>query len=207
MIYSLCTIEVPPGKVNDALAAIGASVAADSRHPDAGELRACWYSEIGRLNRILLIVAHESADRMAAANQAMLTGGDPFGVAAIATGITLEAYTPFPGVDFLAPGNHGPFYEVRVYMLKNTGVTPTFAAWFKVLAARTELSPLVSVMYAVDGALPRFIHIWPFRSLNDRMSIREASVKQGIWPPPGGLPHLHNMNSEIYLPAAFSPLK
>jgi hypothetical protein len=204
MIYSVCTIEVPPGKVNDALAAIGAR---ETEGRFSGGLRGCWYSEIGRLNRILLIVAHESADRMIAANQEALTGADPFGVAAVATGITLEAYAAFPGVEFLAAGSHGPFYEVRVYRLKNAGVTPTFAAWNKVLAARTQLSPLVSVMYALDGALPRFIHIWPFRSLNDRMSIREASVKQGIWPPPGGLPHLENMHSEIYLPAAFSPLK
>jgi hypothetical protein len=144
---------------------------------------------------------------MVAANQSMQTGADPFGVAAVATGISVEAYTPFPGVDFLAPGSHGPVYEVRVYALKNAGVTPTFAAWDKVLAARTKLSPLVAVMYALDGAVPRFIHIWPFKSLNDRMSVREASVKQGVWPPPGGLPHLENMNSEIYLPAAFSPLK
>jgi len=204
MIYSICTIEVPPGKVNDALAAIGA---ASSAGRFTGDLRACWYSEIGRLNRILLIVAYPSGDAMIAANQEMLTGADPFGVAAVATGISVEAYTPFPGVDFLAPGSHGPFYEVRVYMLKSSGVTPTFVAWSKVLAARTQLSPLVSVMYGLDGALPRFIHIWPFPSLNDRASIRDASVKQGVWPPPGGLPHLQSMNSEIYLPAAFSPLK
>jgi hypothetical protein len=203
MIYSVCTIEVPPGKVNDALAGFGAAVTAGRL---GGELRACWYSELGRLNRILAIAAYPSADVMIAAQQKLLTSEDPFGVANVTTALTLDAYAAFPEVDFLQPGNLGPVFEVRTYQLKRPGLTPTFAAWAKVLEARTALSPLVTVMYAVNGVVPRFMHIWPFRSLNDRMSIREAAVKQGVWPPPGGLPHIETMQSEIFLPAAFSPL-
>ena len=204
MIYSICTIEVPPGKVNDAVAGLGQAVKAGRL---GGELRACWVSEIGRLNRIMAITAFPSADTMMAANQALLTSDDPFGVAGVATALTLDTYTTFPGVDFLQPGDYGPVYEVRVYQLKRPGVTPTFAAWDKVLAARTQLSPLATVMYALDGVVPRFMHIWPFRSLNERTRIREDAVKQGVWPPPGGLPHLETMQSEIFLPASFSPLR
>jgi hypothetical protein len=203
MIYSVCTIEVPPGKVNDALAGLGAAVTAGRL---GGELRACWYAELGRLNRILAITAYPSADVLTAAQQAALVSEDPFGVASIATAITLDAYATFPDVDFLQPGNVGPVFEVRTYQLRRPGLAPTFAAWAKVLKARTELSPLATVMYAVNGVVPRFMHIWPFRSLNDRMSIREAAVKQGVWPPPGGLPHIETMQSEIFLPAVFSPL-
>jgi len=60
MIYSVCTIEVPPGRVNDAVAGIGAAAEAGRF---SGELRACWYSEIGRLNRILTIIGYQSAMR------------------------------------------------------------------------------------------------------------------------------------------------
>lgn len=204
MLYSVCSIEVPPGKVNEALASLSVAVTAGRA---GGDLRACWYSEIGRLNRILAITAHASANALAQAQQAALTSDDPLGVANLATTMTLDAYTPFPDVDVLQPGDVGPVFEVREYQLKRSGLAATFAAWAKVLKARTELSPLSTVMYAVSGHVPRFMHIWPYRSLNDRMRIREDSVKQGVWPPPGGLPHIESMRSEIFLPAAFSPLR
>ena len=204
MIYSVCYIEVPPAKVNDALAGLSGAVSAGRI---GGELRGCWYSEIGRLNRILAITAYPAADPLTEMQRALLMSEDPFGVASVATAITLESYATFPGVDFLQPGNVGPVFEVRTYQLKRSSLTPTFAAWDKVLKARTALSPLATVMYAVSGVVPRFMHIWPFRSLNDRMSIRADAVKQGVWPPPGGLQHIESMQSEIFLPAAFSPLQ
>jgi len=54
MIYSVCTIEVPPGKVNAAVAGVKSALEAGAI---TGELRACWYSEIGRLNSVLMISA------------------------------------------------------------------------------------------------------------------------------------------------------
>jgi len=204
MIYGVCYIDVPPGKVNDALAAFNAAVEAGTV---PGELRACWYSEIGRLNRILAITAHASASALIEGQQDFLKSDNPLGVAEIATAISLDAYATFPGVDFMAAGKQGPIFEVRTYQLRRPGLTRTFAAWDKVMKARTALSSLTSVMYAVSGHVPRFMHIWPYATLNDRMRIREDAVKQGVWPPPGGLPHIESMQSEIFLPAAFSPLQ
>ena len=204
MIYSVCTIEVPPGKVNDALAAVNTAHGAGQV---GGEFRACWYAELGRLNRILAISGFESADALHESNRKALEGADPFGVAGLATAITFDAYVPFPGVDFPPAGSVGPIFEVRTYHLKRSGLTATFDAWAKVLAARTKVSSLAIVMYAVSGVVPRFMHIWPYASLDERLSLRDAAVKQGVWPPPGGLPHIEVMQSEIFLPAAFSPLK
>ena len=44
-------------------------------------------------------------------------------------------------------------------------------------------------------------------ALDDRMAVRADAVQKGVWPPPGGLPHIETMQSEIYLPAPFSPLQ
>lgn len=203
MIYSVCDIEVPPGKVNDALAGIGEAFAAKRA---AGELRACWYAEIGRLNRILAISAHESGEALADAHREALASDDAYGVAGIAVGITLDAFAPFPEFDVLAPGSHGPVYEVRTYQLRKAGLVPTIGLWAKAIPPRSTLSPLATAMYAVSGRVPRFMHIWPFRSLNDRMRLREEAVKRGLWPPPGGLAHIEAMQSEVFLPASFSPV-
>ena len=203
MIYSVCSIEVPPGKVNDALARFGQAVAAGTV---GGELRACWYCEIGRLNRILAISAHEGPEALAAAQQSAMTSSDPYGVAELATQLASDAYVAFPEFDVLPPGSVGPVFEVRQYHLRKAGLAPTVELWGRVAKARAKLSPLATVMYAVNGLVPRFMHIWPYRSLNDRMQIREDAVKQGLWPPPGGLAHIESMQSEIFLPAAFSPV-
>lgn len=201
MIYGVTTLELPPGKVNEALGRLATSLT--SRR---GELRACWYSEIGRLNRVMAIHGYASGDALVADRQDMLTSGDPLGVADLATSVETQAFAPFPGVDFLPPGKRGPVFEVRTYQLKRSGLAATFAAWDKVLAARRKLSELAVVMYGIDGRVPCFMHIWPYATLNDRLAIRDDAVRQGVWPPPGGLPHLETMQSEIFLPAAFSPL-
>ena len=203
MIYSVCKIEVPPAKHNAALA--GVKKAIDEGRV-AGTLTGCWYCEIGRLNRVLAIFAYRSADALAADRDAILRSGDPLGVTDVARDVTFEAFATFPGVDFMTPGPAGPVYEIREYRLKRSGLAATFAAWDKVLDARRKVSPLATVMYALDGVVPRFMHIWPFATLNDRMRLRAEAVTQGIWPPPGGLEHIEAMQSEIFLPAAFSPL-
>lgn len=201
MLYHVIDIEVPPAKVNSALEGLAPALSRGN-----GTLRACWYAEIGRLNRVLAIREYASADRLAEDERESLTSRDPFGVAGVATAVTCDTYTTFPGVPFLPQGKLGPIFEVRTYRLKRDGLAATFAAWDKVREARAKLSPL-TVMYATSGQVPRFMHIWPYATLNDRMAIRDAAVKQGIWPPPGGLAHIETMQSEIFLPAAFSPVQ
>jgi len=202
MLYCVTQIGVAPGKVNAALEVLARTATAAA----GGRLRGCWYSEIGRLNRILVIHEHSDATSLQATLDTALRSGNPFGLAELAGTLEAEPYAMFPGIEFLAPGKPGPMYEVRTYQLKRGGLTATFEAWAKVLEARTRLSKLAAVMYGISGSVPRFMHIWPFESLDQRMAIRERAVKEGVWPPPGGLPHIESMQSEIYLPAAFSPL-
>lgn len=203
MIYGVCTIEVPPGKVNDALASLGEAVKAGRT---GGKLLACWYSEIGRLNRVLAIFEHDSGESLAVAQQQALNSDDPFGVAKVATHLTLDSYAAFPDFPVLTPGAAGPIFEVREYRLRKAGLAPTIELWRKQIPLRSAVSPLGTALYALNGLVPRFMHIWPYRTLNDRLDLRNEAVKQGVWPPPGGLVHIEAMHSEIFLPAAFSPV-
>ncbi len=62
-------------------------------------------------------------------------------------------------------------------------------------------------MYSVTGLTPRFMHIWPYKSLDERHRIRAKAVETGIWPPPGGPDRLVTMQNDIYLAAPFSPIR
>lgn len=172
-----------------------------------GTLKGCWYSDIGVLNQVMVLFHYEDAAAIAKDRANLLEGGDPFGAGEFVTDMEFGSYKTFPGVAVAPAGDFGPIYEMRRYTIKLDGLRPTIDAWAKVREARSKLSPLLTVMYSLDGTVPHFLHIWPYRSLEDRGVKRAKAVEQGIWPPPGGPPYLRAMHSDIYFPAPFSPAK
>jgi len=57
------------------------------------------------------------------------------------------------------------------------------------------------------GPLNKYVHIWPYPSLDERARIRKHAVDTGAWPPPGGADVLVTQENKILLPAPFSPLQ
>ena len=98
-------------------------------------------------------------------------------------------------------------YEVRTYTLKPDGLAPTIELWRKAVPGRATVSPLLAAMTSVTGAVTRFMHIWPYKSPDERMRLRDKAVANGVWPPPGGPGHLAAQQADIYLPASFSPMR
>ena len=203
-LYQVTVLTVPVGTTPQALPRIQEHEATVQR---AGRLLACWYAEIGVLNRIMLIHSYDGEAARAADHVRLLETGNPYGIGDLVSAMQVDTYAPFPFLPNVEPGEAGPFYEVRVYGLKPDGLAPTIEAWHRAVGPRTELSPLTVAMYALDGAAPRFMNIWPYRSLDARQHARNAAVQQGIWPPKGGPAHLTTLESGIWLPAAFSPLR
>ena len=56
------------------------------------------------------------------------------------------------------------------------------------------------------GGLNQWLHIWAYKSLDQRTEVRKKAVADGIWPPPGGKPAVKQEN-KIVLAAPFSPIK
>jgi len=169
-------------------------------------LLACWYSEIGALNQILII--RNITDPMAAleSRMAMLKSESPFGVGEFMVGMTMDTFVAFDFLPPMQPGVHGPCYEVRSYILKTGGLAPTIELWRKAAAARGRISPLLTAMTSVTGPVTRFMHVWPYKSVEERGRLRAKAVAEGVWPPPGGPDHLAAQQSDIFLPAPFSPI-
>lgn len=204
MAFNITFLDIRPGAQAAALAKLKSW---NERIQLKGRLAGAWYSEIGPLNRILLIHAYDGTGGMAADRDIVFAEPDPYGLGDLLSGFSMDAYSPFPGAETLEPGEFGPYFEVRSYALKPQGLAPTLEAWSKVLDARRSVSPLVTVAYARSGAMPRFLHIWPYRSIDERFALRAEAQRRGIWPPPGGVNHIAEMNSAIYLAADFSPIR
>ena len=203
MTYDVTIIAVRPGTHPDALARLRPQLLGEVA---AGEFLACWYSELGAINQILLIRAGGDEAGAVTRRAAIVTSKDPFGVGEFMTGLTMDTYVSFPFMPLMTPGRYGPFYEVRTYVLRPEGLAKTIELWRNAVPGRLTVSPLLAAMYSVTGPVLRFMHIWPYASLDERQRLRTKAVADGVWPPPGGPDQLAAQQADIFLPADFSPL-
>lgn len=205
-LFELITFTVRVRTVAQALACIETALA----EPEVGgTLMGCWASEIGQLNQIAVLRGFADESQRQAERERFLLQGDAFGINPYITDLRIENYSLFPFLEPLSPGKHGPFYELRVYDLISPGLQPTLEGWKKAIEPRTaeQYSPVYAAFYATDGALPRYLHIWPWTTLEQRLQVRTQAVADGVWPPENSGPQLRDMCSTIYLPAVFSPLQ
>jgi hypothetical protein len=202
MHYDVTTITVRPGTHPQALEVLKDKI------PGDGRLLACWFTEIGALNQILIIREAPDIGHAIAAREALLTSKDPFGIASLITNVTTDIYAPIPAMkEKMQPGAYGPCFEVRLYTTRPDGFAPTIALWDKAVPPRMRISPLLAAMHSLTGPVTRFMHIWPYSSLDERARLRAKAVAEGVWPPPNGPSHLQMMQNDIYLPAPFSPMR
>ena len=107
--YDVTVITLRPGTQAKALATLKDTLA------NSSGLLACWYSEIGALNQILIVRASDDPQVAIASRMDTLTSGNPFGVGEWMTGMSMDTYVAF---DFLAPikpGKYGPYDPHRPY--------------------------------------------------------------------------------------------
>ena len=204
MPYDVSTITVHPSAHPKQIPALGAWLKANPRR---GEFLACLVAEIGELNKVLLLHHYDSEADLAADRAAVAAGDNPYGIGEMIAGMTSDTFVQFPFLRPIKPGEYGPIFEVRTYSLRAQGLQPTIAAWEKAVPARHKMTPLLAAMYATTGAVIRFMHIWPYPSLEVRAHTRKTAIETGVWPPPGGPGQLLTMANAIFLPAPFSPIR
>ncbi|MBI1727648.1 MAG: NIPSNAP family protein [Candidatus Rokubacteria bacterium] len=123
------------------------------------------------------------------------------------TRMSSEIVVPFPFAPTAKPGKHGPFYEFRYYEIKAGTLPDLMNRWEPKLPGRVGLSPLALAGNVEFGTANRFVHIWPYPSLDGRMATRDKARADGLWPPPGGAGTLITQATKICMPSVFSPLQ
>ena len=201
-LYDVVTLTVKIGTN----AQVFENIKANSEQPGA-KLLGCWYSDIGALGKVMVLRGFESETALIVERRRLLLEGNPFNCGEFITDVKVESYSLFPFLPPIEPAEHGGIYEMRVYGTKLASLQHTIDAWENAVPERTRRSPLVGAMYALDGTVPRFLNIWPYKSVDERSRIRAEAVKDGVWPPKGGPAHLTTMESTICVPAPFSPLR
>jgi hypothetical protein len=171
-------------------------------------LAAFWHTEIGPLNEIIHVWGYRDlAERARIRAEAAKDPNWPPKIREFVVDQDVEVVTPFPFVPDIQPGTLGPIFEIRRYSLTPGALAGVMKRWEGSLPERTKLSPLVLAGGVEFGGANRFIHIWAYKSMDQRLAVREQARKAGIWPPPGGGDELLSQSSKIVMPAAFSPLQ
>ena len=204
MIYELRTYDIKPRTVDQFGENTKLKLEGRLKFSDLGGF---WYTEIGPLNQVVHIWPYDDANHRAETRYKAVSEGDwPPDNDEIVLNMNSEIMLPAPFMRPLEPQNIGPVYEMRVYTYKPGEIPKVLDAWGGAIEKREEYSPLVGCWYSDVGDLNKFIHMWAYDSLESRTNIRAATIKQGIWPPKGGIAPLKQEN-KILLPFDFSPLQ
>ena len=208
MIYEVRTYTLKPRTLPEVLKRFGEAY---EKRKALSQLFAFWYSEIGSLNQIVHVWPYKDLEERGRIRaEAVKSGIWPPKTAEFMVTMRSDIMIPWGDVPSLT-GKVGPYFEMRTYTYRAGDLPKIQANWTKALPNRLKFSPLLALWYSELGELNTFVHIWPYASLDQRMSIRKQAVDSGHWPPPqseGDAAYgLVKQENKILLAAPFSPLQ
>ena len=136
MYYELATMTLPFGTAGAAATQVQAFCTA----PEArGELLACWFTDIGQLNQMIVLRGFADLASLEAERARTQQSASPFGCGEIFQTLEQHSYKGFGWMKPVRPsaesGITGPVYEIRTYGIKTGGVQATTVllamAWLK----------------------------------------------------------------------------
>lgn len=164
-----------------------------------GAVLGMWTTDIGRIGDLVILRAFDNGDALAAERDRALRSNDPFGSASVGARLAMESYAPFPFLPDPEPRDYGGVFEMRTYHLSPGGLPATLAGWKAAIGpAHRYTDHLVTALYGLDGDL-RIKHIWGFRSVQERISLRQEHYAEKLWPPTGGPENIDHATSTIMM--------
>ncbi len=212
MIYEVRTYDLKPRSQPEFEKRFGEAYEKRKKY---SELAAFWHTEIGPLNQVVHVWPYkdiEERDRIRAA--AVKDKVWPPDAGEFIVRMQSDIMIPFDFSPGIKPGKMGPIFEMRTYTYLPGELPVIRKNWENALPVRLQFGPVCAVWYSEIGALNKFVHIWPYASLDQRDDTRKKAQATGLWPPgkkaakEGGREYqLSSQENKILMPAAFSPLQ
>lgn len=204
MIYEFRTYTLRPGTQAEFLKRFGDQL---PKRLEYSRLAAFWTTEIGHLNQVIHVWEYKDALERANTREAAVKAGIwPPKTTEFIVDMKSEILVPQPFSPPMTPSSHGPYFEMRTYLMKPGAVGEMQERWKSHLPGRQKLSPLIGVFASDLGHLNQWVHIWAYKSLDERAAVRKKALTEGIWPAPGPSPVTHQ-ETKILIAAPFSPIK
>jgi hypothetical protein len=209
MIYEMRTYDLYPHALPEFELTFGEAY---KRRMRLSKMAAFWHTVIGPLNQIIHVWPYSNLDeRNRIRAEAVKDGSWPADNAHLIRKMQAEIMIPLTIMPEIMPANVGPYFEICTETYATGELPKIVEAWEKSVDVRLQFGPVCALWYSELGALNKFQHIWPYRSLDQRGEIQERLRSSGLWPVHGRNDkdrkyRLESLESKIVMPSAFSPL-
>jgi hypothetical protein len=208
MLYEVRAYTFTQGSLDEAVAGFGDII---EERVKLSRMICFFRSAIGELDRIFHIWEYEnSAHRESVRGKAQSSSWWP----PLKAEKILYQQTRLMATASFCPepltGAMGSVYELRSDTFQAGTMGKLSAAWAEHLPEREKLSPLAAAFANpasefASGILNEFLHIWPYRDLNQWAEVDEAAGKLEGWRNCSN-PYLRSRKSEIWYPVDYSPM-
>ena len=165
-----------------------------------------WYTDVGPLNQVVHIWPYEDLNQRAEVRKKAISGTWPPDVSEFVVNMQSEIYLPAPFMAPMSERDIGPLYEMRTYTYPQGGIPGVLESWAHRIVGREKLSPLAGCWYSEIGSLNKFVHLWAYKSFEERARVRSEASASGMWPPPVEMLPIRQEN-KLMFPFNFSPMQ
>ena len=204
MIYEVRTYTLKPGSVAKFEENFGKALKAREKYSKLGGF---WHTEIGPLNQVIHIWPYENMEERNEIRAEASKDPDwpPANPSDMYVSQESEIWNPAPFMRPLGPDQAlGNIYEMRIYTYQTGTMGEVIKRWAAAVPHREEYSPLAIAMSSELGGLNKWMHVWPYKDLEDRERIRTEASKSEHWPPQTR-EFLVKQENKMLVPASFSP--
>ena len=204
MIHEFRTYDLKPGSIAAYIERVSDVIEERKKlSPLVGD----FYTEVGRLNRVLHIWQYDSVEHRNEMRAKAVAGGNwPPKTMDLIEHQYSEIFVPAPFLPSLdIERKIGPIFELRDYTLQPGTTSAWMEAWGSKINDRMELSQPVGIWSSELGQLNRWLHMWSYESWEHRTEARKKFADIG-WPPSSGLRPLEQENM-LYNAMPFSPVQ
>jgi hypothetical protein len=208
MIYEMRTYTLQPGKVAQFEEHFEKRLPYREKHSKLG---AFFHTDFGPLNQVVHIWPFESMQHRMEVRSAMAKDAElqrMSGGGGVIVQQESEICIPAPFMRPLGGGQKlGNIYEMRQYTFLPGAMGDLVKAWTAAIPQREEYSPIAAGMHTELGGLNKWIHIWPYPTMEDRNRVRDEARAAGVWPPQGEWRNsMVKQENKLLIPASFSPM-
>ena len=203
-IYEIRTYLLKPGALEEFERLFGEALVDRVK---ISPLSAYWHTSVGPLHQVIHVWPYQSLEhRQECRTKALATGRWPAKVQHLMLKRENEIMTPAKFMRELVPGTYGPVYEWRSYTTWTWKEGVFLDRVGAAIEEREKHSRLIAYWRGEIGSQNHIVHVWAYKSLDERARVREEAQKSGTWPP-NVREFLVAQETKILEPAPFSPLK
>ena len=178
-----------------------------TKRQEYSPLAGFWYTEIGPINQVVHIWPYDDLnERAEIRSKAVADGIWPPDNDELIIDMRSDIMIPAPFMKSIGPSRMGPTYEMRIYTYQPQDIPIVLDAWADRIETRETYSPLGGCWYSDVGELSKLVHLWGYKSLEERAKIRGDVIEKGVWPPQSEAVPLKQEN-KILTPYDFSPMQ